>query len=278
MSNVTGDERQLIDENGWRDFCAPECSCGGGNCWFEIKDRWVTYDITSWQWGTDPEVLNNTINEIVSSTKESLAWKAYPYDSMVRVMFFDKSLEKIRDILYDFNSFWAQVYASGFIDHGCYEYGMGENCDLITSNASYAYNKLSEKKGWLNRVIGQVNLLKDANNRTGTLVPQTAEDTAGSFYNANFPDQAEDSYINKVSVHKQRSDPYYPSVTAYGRAWLKSLFPGFLGVFPDKYGVDACGQGDTFYRDPATQPGPHTGPLNDIGKWAKAPPEACWQD
>ena len=40
---VTGTERELIDHGGWRDYCVPFCDCTDGDCWFEIKDRWVTY-------------------------------------------------------------------------------------------------------------------------------------------------------------------------------------------------------------------------------------------
>jgi len=55
IHDTVGDERRLIDEGMWRDFCAPPCDCGGDNCWFQIKDRWVTYDIPSGApWGTDP--------------------------------------------------------------------------------------------------------------------------------------------------------------------------------------------------------------------------------
>ncbi|MGQ9713085.1 MAG: hypothetical protein ACUVRC_10645, partial [Desulfotomaculales bacterium] len=82
---------------------------------------------------------------------------------------------------------------------------------------------------------------------------------------------------------------YYPSVTVYGRGWVKSLFfediskfGGFLGlsgdIFRPFYTADVCGQGDTFYRDARTQEGKHYGPLAGIGKWRKPPPDACWED
>lgn len=47
---VTGRERKLLDEEGWRDYCEPPCSCGGGSCWYVINDRWVTYDSGNSGW------------------------------------------------------------------------------------------------------------------------------------------------------------------------------------------------------------------------------------
>lgn len=137
--SVVGEEAKLVEDGGWMNYCVPECSCGGGDCWFTIRDRWVTYAPVSYK---------------------------------------------------------------------------------------------------------------------------TAEDMCL----ANLPEQAEHSYVRKTNIHSQRGDPYYPSVTVYVRSYLKSLFPGFLGIFPSGYVIDACSQGDTFYRDPQT------------GKWSKAPPDACWKD
>jgi|GEM_PF-3071924 len=48
--SVTGGERELLDEEGWRDYCEPPCSCGGGGCWYVINDRWVTYDSGNSGW------------------------------------------------------------------------------------------------------------------------------------------------------------------------------------------------------------------------------------
>lgn len=46
--NRTGLERDLIDRGGWRDYCAPPCSCSDTvDCWYEIKDRWVEYKQSS---------------------------------------------------------------------------------------------------------------------------------------------------------------------------------------------------------------------------------------
>lgn len=41
---VEGEEVQLIDNEGWRVYIAPYCSCGGGSANYVINKRWVVYD------------------------------------------------------------------------------------------------------------------------------------------------------------------------------------------------------------------------------------------
>ncbi len=41
--NVVGEERELIDNEGWRDYCAERCNCGGYSCSYEINERWIEY-------------------------------------------------------------------------------------------------------------------------------------------------------------------------------------------------------------------------------------------
>lgn len=138
--NVTGYEKDLIDGGGWQAYCLPPCSCGGGSCWYVIRDRWVEY---------------------------------------------------------------SQDYS---------------------------------------------------------------QDTAESVAQLNIPDQAKDIWLEKLVIHGNRNDKYYPSVVAYVKSSMRSLFPGLFGAFPENYQTETCSQGDTFYKDPKT------------GKWQKAPPDACWKD
>lgn len=140
VHTVTGLEKDLVDNDGWRMYCDPPCSCGGGSCWFEIADRWVKYD------------------------------------------------------------------------------------------------------------------------------PAASRTAADSFFAANAPRDAVSAWLARLNVHASRNDPFYPAVTAYGRAVIKSLFPGLFKVFPDTYAADACSQGDIFYKDPHSN------------KWSEAPPDACWKD
>lgn len=139
VRTATGKEKDLIDDEGWRDYCEPPCSCGGGSCWYEIADRWVVYN--------------------------------------------QADMER-------------------------------------TMEAIYAENDPPGIGSWIFRSV----------------------------------------------VHKDRSDPFYPSITVYARTAVESLFPGLFGVFPDQYQTDVCAQGGTFYKDPKTE------------KWVKAPPRACWND
>lgn len=141
VHTVTGLEKDLVDNEGWRMYCDPPCSCSSDvTCWFDITDRWVKYD------------------------------------------------------------------------------------------------------------------------------PAASRTAADSFFAANAPQDAVSAWLTRLNVHASRNDPFYPAVTAYGRAVIKSLFPGLFNVFPDTYGTDACSQGDTFYKDPRSN------------KWIDAPPDACWKE
>lgn len=93
--------------------------------------------------------------------------------------------------------------------------------------------------------------------------PQRAAET---FFEANRPWLAVLASVTRVNVHGDRRDPFYPSVTVYARAVMRSIAPGLFGAFPQTYTTDVCAQGDTFYRDPRTN------------RWVQAPPEACWKD
>ncbi|WP_027718971.1 TadE/TadG family type IV pilus assembly protein [Desulfovirgula thermocuniculi] len=287
IAGIVGDERRLIDEDGWRDFCVPPCSCGGDDCWFEIDDRWVTYDITSGVWGTDWAQISRLEADLTEAVRQALAWKAYPYQGTVSAMLSGRNLYGIRSLLASFSDWWSawkDVTGCGECCSECYWcggecYESCECCNICYSEASAAYNKVSGKLGWVDRVINQINSIKWANSRGGPAAMEMfADDAAHAFFLANYPPHAESSWIWKLMVHAARNDPFYPSVTVYGRSLIASLFPGLFGVFPDSYATDVCAQGDTFYRDPATQPGRHYGSLNDVGKWVKAPPQACWQD
>jgi len=140
VHTVTGLEKDLIDNEGWRAYCEPPCSCGGGSCWYEIKERWVVYN------------------------------------------------------------------------------------------------------------------------------PSASRQAAESFFAANAPGGAVASWITRLNLHAYRGDPFYPSVTVYARAVIRSIAPGLMKAFPDTYSTEVCSQGDTFYKDPRS------------GKWVDAPPRACWRD
>ncbi|WP_081328475.1 pilus assembly protein TadG-related protein [Neomoorella thermoacetica] len=288
ISGIVGDERRLIDEGGWRDFCAPPCSCGGGSCWFNVDDRWVTYDITSGVWGTDPAQIAKVENDMTEAVRQALAWAAYPYQDSVARVLAGRDLYSMNAVINDWSSWWyAWREANWLCQESCdycrwderYHEGACTECERCQHEASYAFDKLSRKRGWVQQVIGQIEAIKRANQQGGLpSMDMFADDAAHAFYAANTPPMGKLSWIWKLVVHESRNDPYYPSVTVYGRTLFNGLFARLFNVFQDQYSVDACGQGGTFYRDPKSQTGDYTGPVNDVGKWTKAPPDACWKD
>jgi len=42
--NVIGEEAELIDNEGWRDYCAEPCNCSKGSSTYKVNKRWVEYD------------------------------------------------------------------------------------------------------------------------------------------------------------------------------------------------------------------------------------------
>jgi len=93
--------------------------------------------------------------------------------------------------------------------------------------------------------------------------PGKPEQAATAFFEANEPTFSEEARIRSTTVHSDQNDPYYPSVVVRAEAFLKSLWAGFMNVFPDRYKANTCSQAGTFYRDAQT------------GKWAKTPEDAC---
>lgn len=292
IRNIVGDERRLIDEGGWQDFCVPPCDCGGGDCWFTLSDRWVTYDITSSVWGADPGEIIQIERDLTEAVRQALAWKAYPHNNQVQSMLAGRSLTNISSMISSWNSWWSAwksaSYHCSVACSGCYSsYCESENYDCYECRlrASSAFNKVNSYKGWVDSVMSQIIKIKHANQRGGPgYMDMVADNAANALFNANIPEQSDNAWISRINVHKQRHDPYYPSVTVYGSARIKSLFAGeakgLFGyrVFPDNYQTDVCSQGDTFYRHPNTQQGNHYGSLYGLGKWIKAPPDACWKD
>ncbi len=42
--NVVGEEAELIDNEGWREYCADPCDCCGASYSYKINKRWVEYE------------------------------------------------------------------------------------------------------------------------------------------------------------------------------------------------------------------------------------------
>ena len=81
INNIYGDEKTLLDEGGWRDFCVEPCDCGGDDCWYELVDWEILYDTPSvdsgwrsWGVGTDIEEIEKSLTE---ATAKVIANKDY---------------------------------------------------------------------------------------------------------------------------------------------------------------------------------------------------------
>lgn len=55
---VTGSQRELVEQGGWRAYCVDSCGsgCAGATCSHKIVDQWVTYDEPK-MWATAKEVF-----------------------------------------------------------------------------------------------------------------------------------------------------------------------------------------------------------------------------
>lgn len=61
---VIGEERELIDNGGWRDYCKPPCGdCGGYSCDYELLDRWIEYERSNFYASTDDVFYSNPVDQ-----------------------------------------------------------------------------------------------------------------------------------------------------------------------------------------------------------------------
>lgn len=279
------EEKYLIEGGDWEMFCYPPCDCGGGDCWFEVVDRKVTYDITSRTVATTPQEVDRFKSDMTEAVYEALSARAYPYSGKMYEFVRGKGLEHLVTLLSS-SSYFVDSWLSKFLPYynprlGCYE---NFECYLEYTQAYQVYNKLHERNDpveWINRVIDSTNRYASLLNYTGSdITPRRAQDTADYYYMLNAPDNSD---ISRVVVHDKQNDPYYPSVTVYaiGRmqttmADLAARLTGSVNTLTSlKAGV--CSQGTTYYRSPDDQTGTYTGAIRS-GKWSPKPAESCWLD
>lgn len=154
MRNIVGDERRLIDEQGWRDFCVPPCDCGGEDCWFHIKDRWVSYDITSRIWGVqDPRQLRELKEDLTESARLITAYKAYPYEGVVYWMLKNRSIEGMLGITSDYwrwmPTFLQEYGGWGLVEDCWWPYDTPDYCYQYLNSGSFAYRQAQKAQSWL---------------------------------------------------------------------------------------------------------------------------------
>lgn len=270
-----GDEKELIDEEGWKDYCVDPCDCGGGDCYFTIKDRWVQYDITAGTRSLNPTQKADLRNKLTDAAKIIIGAKGYPYTEKAKNVVAGLSLEEISTLLS--NNQWASRYfafnAPGYCQGMYIDSESPYECRQSVDEANFTAAKVATRSQW---ITNQVNLLTAINTPSQqSAVTMSADDAADDFFQANLPKHAEESVINQVDVYNydQRSSPYYPSTVVHAKAKIKSLFPSLFGT--DAYNTDICAQGSTYYK--SLQDEGDRG-RNESARWSKAPEDACWQE
>ena len=275
INNIYGDEKTLLDEGGWRDFCVESCDCGGGDCWYELVDREILYDTPSvdsgWRsWGVGTNI-NQVKADLTNATIKAIAYKDYENRSDIEEFFEKKSLEEIYFYL-THESYFIEDFANTykiFDRYPDYEY------------AYSVYNRISSSKDFVAQIISSISKLESASTRSGTQISAKYAAISNEFFEANKPSNALSSGIIKQTVYgyEKKNSPYYPSIVIYATAELKSLFPKWFG---DRLTTTTCTQATTFYKSVNAQNrggNKHYSSLNSGDyDWIKPPEDACWVD
>lgn len=290
------EEKDLIENGEWKNWCYPECDCGGGHCTFKVIDRKVTYDITSRQNPVTYTDVQNFKTEMTSTVKDIMIslmerdrrWsgvlvrmmKDYVYNKTIDQIIADLSNRRYFENLSVWHFCEADV-SNQFTWQGC-----PNDCRRNLGDEAYAL--VGPKLEWIKRVKNQIDKFASLQYRYSpySTVERKAEDYAEYYFFANAP---EGSDIAAIKVHDRPGDPYYPSVTVYAKGYLLPLLASTVEKITGPVNmksqttmkaipVVSCSQGTTFYRDPSTQTGEYTGSLKGLGKWIRKPEESCWRD
>ncbi len=284
INNIPGDEKTLIDEGGWKDFCVPECDCGGGDCWFELVDRNMMYDTHSMGWGVSKTTIDNTEKEITEAARTTIAEYGYGYTSTLNQIFKNLTLEQISTLLGSKNKFMqAWMNVEGYT-YNCGSECAGDTgacypCEEWMSKGDQAYKKVSDRKKFVDKCIQTMSNMRTANSRSINKLDEEYTQAAGRFFEANLPKNASDAGIQKITVYgyDQKNSPYYPSVVVYATAKIKTMFPS---LFPNDLQTTVCASGATSFRDADDQKTWGNKFYNALtgGKWYRVPEDACWVD
>lgn len=297
INNIYGDEKTLLDEGGWRDFCVEPCDCGGGDCWYELVDREILYDTPSvdsgwrsWGVGTD---INQVKTDLTNATIKAIAYRDYLYYDKIEAFFAGKSLEEIYFYLTHEDFFiirFAKTYGNSlgisYDPNYDYYYDTDSNSVYTLSYIEYAYaksvyDKISSSKTFVARIMDSISKLESASTRSGTQISAKYAAISNEFFEANKPSNALSSGIIKQTVYgyEKKNSPYYPSIVIYATAEIKSLFPKWFG---DRFTTTTCTQATTFYKSVNAQNrdgNRHYSSLNSGDyDWIKPPEDACWVD
>ncbi len=285
---VSGSEKMLLDEEGWKDYCVPTCSgCGGdkGECWYELEDRNMTYEIQSMQAGMSDNTLAKVEADLIATTVSVIAETATNYADVIHNMLDDLSLTQIYNLLKSEDKFLrAWQSAEGYSPYCQYECPSG-NCDECFRWSTIGKEVFDIAKTHKDMVNDSIKAISSMRNSQG--VPEIDKkytEAAGKFFEANLPKNASDAGIQKITVYSynpkynsQNQSPYYPSVVVYATAKIKTLFPS---LFPNDLQTTVCASGATSFRDSAdqTKNGNKFYDALTGGKWYKVPEDGCWVD
>lgn len=286
ISGIVGNEVDLIDKGGWRDFIVPPCDCGGDDAWFELVDRKLMYDTHSMGWGANPQEIDNAEKELTTATREVLAQSLYGYSGTVAQMVRGMSLTQIQAMLENQQIWLAKWMATKGYTMDCsgWAHWLGQNteyteCSTWKSIGYQQHANAAKKKPMVESMINTMNNMRGANSRPIQKVDAQYAGAAATFFDANLPQNAANSGITKIKVYgfENRNSPYYPSVVVYAQAQIQTLFPQW---FRNDFNTTVCAQGTTAYRDAGDQIGTGNKFYNSLrfGKWRKIPEKACWVD
>lgn len=303
-----GDEKDLIDNGEWQDYCVDPCSgCGGNDCWFELVDREMMYDNQFMGSKMTDGQLNSALNENAYYAKESLVWSVSNNRSKLNSMIRDKSLNDILSMLKSQHK-WIQNWLIDSryppdCDYNCDQYLSRYTGEILAGKAE-AYMECKHKtficqqyagkgaefwsqyatrlQGKVERSIARDDRMKATNARRADPSGLITAVIGGEFFEINLPKHAELSYISNAHTYDitQKGSPYYPSVVIYAVSEIKTLFPQWFGDSDWKTSV--CSQSATSFRDVDDQIA-QTGynrfysssQYRDKGRWNRVPDDAC---
>ncbi len=278
-------EKEWIDEEGWRELIVPPCDCGGENAWFTIDDRTVDYGLFSAGGNVDQNDVRKAREDVFNSLRDSI-------DEYAGSVLYGPSAEGVHYLLgqtYDFADLLRLTNLDpitlGNLLHNFYVGRYGEKYYYkVAVNSHYEVSRALAK--FSNAVASAqktFNNIQSIPSYSSQYLSSEITGSAGAFYDANAPQEAENSGIVKITVYgeKDKYSPYYPSVVVYAQSIIKSIFPNWFG---QEFKTTVCAQGDTYYRDPNSQVETNGGnnkfygDLSNIGKWSRQPEDACWVD
>lgn len=289
LNGFIGNEKKLIDEGGWRDFCIPPCNCGGDDCWFELVERELMYDTHSMGWGTNPQEIINAEKELTETTREFLAQSVYNYTPIVTNMVKRMSLQQMQALLANQQNWLGSWMTQKGYSYDCYYlshyYGEYYDCQEWRNIGIAQYSQALKTKKSIDSIITSLQNIKTANTRPVQKIDAQYAGSAATFFEANLPKHATDSGITKLKVYgyENHNSPYYPSVVVYATAKIKTLFPQW---FKEDFTTTVCAQGTTAYKDDKNQivqGGSSYGGKYGFSnwnkyRWRKLPDKACWVD